>query len=139
MIRRLTSGKVLGIDPGGSTGVAEIEYTELDTRVFTFTDTTFGEQLKAYLTKEVRTTSGMFVVVEQAPDLQRMDAARTMEIEDLIVNHFPTDQVHWIRPADWKGSPHAKTAPVPRRVTTHEADAVRLAHHWMMTNRRRAV
>jgi hypothetical protein len=136
--RRLTEGRVLGIDPGGTTGVAEIEYGKLSARVFTFTDTTFGHQLETYLTSELAwSTPELIVVVEQAPTLERMDADRTREVEDIIVQRFLTDQVKWVRPSDWKRSPHARSAPVPARVSVHEADAVRLAHHWMMVNRKR--
>ncbi len=134
-VKHKLSGKVVGIDPGGTTGVAEIEYRGVETLVYTFTDTD-GSALEEYF--ETTWTPGTAVVVEGAPQWDRHDAERTRRVEDIVERHVGKEKINWVSPSQWKGSPHAKAAPVPARVPVHVRDACRMAHYWKTITRRSA-
>ena len=117
---------VIGVDPGVSCGVAILEDGDV---LRTFTDEYPFPELRLAL-EEV--PAGSTVVVEQGPSWGGHNTNLTQEAE-LVVreSELPTS---WVTPSQWKGTPASKTS-VPRGISQHERDAVRLAR-WFMSTRR---
>jgi len=116
---------VLGVDAGVTTGLAIVSGD--DQRVLHHS-TCDIESLQFQLELLERTVDE--VVVERALPYKRSRLGRELMLVHTLVERACPD-AYWIDASQWKNT-EAKMSPVPRGVSQHEKDAIRMARWYLL-------
>jgi predicted RNase H-like nuclease (RuvC/YqgF family) len=117
--------RIIGIDPGYSTGIVMIEYPD---RILTH-NTIEGKSPIRYIVDLVLSFPNALIVVEQAPN----DGDNTQAIRvSRIVNSIEANnrRVHMIFPGKWKPFSKAQKWDYPTASSQHEKDAYCIAKYF---------
>jgi hypothetical protein len=116
---------VLGVDAGITTGLAIVSGD--DQRVLHHSSSQ-PEALEMTLILLERTVDE--VVVERSLPYKRSRLGRDLTlVHHLIERSCP--EAHWIDASEWKNT-EVRLSPVPRGVSTHEKDAIRIARWYLL-------
>jgi hypothetical protein len=116
---------VLGVDAGVMTGLAIVSGD--DQRVLHHS-TCDVETLQFQLTLLERTVDE--VVVERSLPYKRSKLGRELHLVHTLVERA-CPEAFWIDASQWKNT-EAKYAPVPRGISAHEKDAIRIARWYLL-------
>jgi hypothetical protein len=116
---------VLGVDAGITTGLAIVSGD--DQRVLHL-ETAQPDALQDKLVLMERTVDK--VVVEKALPYKRSKLGQQLQAVHLLIHDVCPNAV-WIDASQWKNT-EVKYSPVPRGVTAHERDAIRIARWYLI-------
>jgi hypothetical protein len=116
---------VLGVDAGVTTGLAIVSGD--DQRVLHHS-TCQVDSLDFQLTLLERTVDE--VVVERALPYKRSRLGKELVLVHTVIDRACPD-AYWIDASQWKNT-EAKMSPVPRGVSPHEKDAIRMARWYLL-------
>ncbi len=119
--------RIIGIDPGYSTGIVMIEIPD---RILTH-NTIEGKSPVRYILDLVLSFSNALIVIEKAPnDGDRTQSIRVDRIGDAIA--IKGRQVNMIFPGEWKPFAKAQEWDYPTASSQHEKDAYCIAKYFAM-------
>lgn len=125
---------VLGVDAGVTTGLAIVSGD--DQRVLYHSASTI-EDLPSTLEMVVPTVDE--VVVERALAYKTSRLGKQLDLVHKIIDrHCVGTDTHWVDASSWKNT-DARKYPVPKGVTAHERDAIRVARWFCHTRESRLV
>lgn len=116
---------VLGVDAGLTTGLAIVSGD--DQRVLHHSSCDV-ETLQFHLTLLERTVDE--IVVERALPYKRSRLGRELHLVHTLVERA-CPEAHWIDASQWKNT-EVLLSPVPRGVSQHEKDAIRMARWYLL-------
>ncbi len=116
--------RILAIDPGVTTGIA----FALNGKVV-WTDTAIDPWDDLRNTLHIHTARGATVVCERGPTFERHHRDVLEQVERIVLEE--AENVHWVVPGQWKGTPPSRGAAI--KGTQHEKDAAGLARWFYNT------
>jgi hypothetical protein len=120
--------RIIGIDPGYSTGIVMIEITNDDSRILTHT-TIEGKSPIKYIIDLLYSFPTSKVIIERAPDFgDPSQAVRVNKITTAIMEI--NRDIVFISPGEWKPIARASNWSYPTANSQHEKDAYCIAKYF---------